>query len=75
MGFKIRLTDDIVRIAEAGGGLRLNATERSTDDLVRIAVAAKKSGATVIMTGLAQRFTEDLVRIGAAAQGNVIFEE
>lgn len=75
MEFKTRLTDDLVRIAAAGGGFRLDASTRHTDDLVRIAAAAKHGGATVIFIGLSSRMTNDLVRIGAAGQGFVIFEE
>jgi hypothetical protein len=75
MSFSVRPTNDLVRIAAAGGGFRLSAAVRSTDDLVRIAAAASSSGARVSFAGLNVRPTDDLVRIGAAGKGSVSFEE
>ena len=43
MGLESRLTDDLIRIAAAGGGFRLQAGSRLTDDLTRIAAAAGDS--------------------------------
>lgn len=68
-----RTTDDLVRIAAAGGGFRLSAGPRTTDDLVRIAAAASSKGARISFTGLGARATEDLVRIAAAGRGAVMF--
>ena len=73
MGLENRLTDDLVRIASAGGGFQLNVATRMTDDLVRIAAAAKIGECQVIFTGMETRMTNDLVRIASAAQGHVIF--
>lgn len=70
-----KLTDDLVRIAAAGGGFRLNAGGRLTDDLVRIAAAARHGGARLILAGMGARLTDDLVRIGAAGGGAVVFEQ
>jgi hypothetical protein len=74
MSFEHRNTDDLIRIASAGGGFRLTARHRQTDDLIRIAAAAKNSGAQLIFTGLTHRQTEELIRIGSAGKGSVIFE-
>ena len=71
MGFELRTTDDLVRIAAAGGGFTLKASLRKTEDLVRIAAAASTKGARVRFTGLSLRSTDDLVRIGAAGKGCV----
>ncbi len=73
MPFAARSTDDLVRIALAGGGFVLDATARPTDDLVRIASAGKSKGARLVFTGLAARSTDDLVRIGIAGKGCVQF--
>ena len=43
MSFQGRSTEDLVRIAEAGGGFRLEAAGRPTDDLVKIAAAGEGS--------------------------------
>ncbi|OFV92266.1 MAG: hypothetical protein A3H28_17410 [Acidobacteria bacterium RIFCSPLOWO2_02_FULL_61_28] len=75
MSFKSRLTDDFVRIAAAGGGLRFDASARLTDDLVRIAAAASTGNARVFMSGMSARLSDDLVRIGAAGKGCVVFED
>lgn len=72
MSFENRLTDDLVRIAEAGGGFTLSADNRLTSDLVRIAAAASTKGARVTFTGLGNRLTNDLVRIAIAGDGCVV---
>lgn len=75
MSFEARTTADLVRIAAAGGGFRLNAAPRTTADLVRIAAAASNHGARLTFTGMAARATADLVRIGAAGKGAVVLED
>lgn len=72
---KTRMTDDLVRIASAGGGFRLEAGTRMTDDLVRIASAASQGGGTVYFSGIKTRMTADLVRIASAGNGHVVFED
>lgn len=74
MNFQLRSTNDLVRIAAAGGGFHLDASLRSTDDLVRIAAAASTHGARVTFSGLKLRSTDDLVRIAAAGKGAVVLE-
>lgn len=75
MAFSSRLTSDLVKIAAAGGGFRLDAAPRLTSDLVKIAAAAKSGGASVTFVGMAPRLTSDLVKIGAAGGGAVCFED
>ena len=74
MSFGARSTNELVRIAAAGGGFRLDAAARSTDELVRIAAAASSNGARITFYGLGARSTDDLVRIGAAGKGSVFLE-
>jgi DNA replication protein len=74
MAFEALLTDDLVRIAAAGGGFRLQAGARTTDDLVRIASAGSRHNARLIFVGLGARTTDDIVRISAAGKGSVFFE-
>lgn len=73
MSFASRNTNDLVRIASAGGGFVIDAAARPTDDLVRIASAGSAKGARLVFTGLAARSTDDLVRIGSAGKGCVQF--
>lgn len=74
MSFQGRPTDDLVRIATAGAGFRLDAAGRSTDDLVAIASAASDWGVRLVFAGMEGRPTDDLVRIAGAGEGNVEFE-
>jgi hypothetical protein len=74
MSFAGRPTEDLVRIATAGAGFRLEAADRSTDDMVAIAAAASDWGVRLVFTGMDGRPTEDLVAIAEAGEGNVEFE-
>ncbi len=67
--------DDLIRIAHAGGGFRLDAAHRYPDELMQIATAAKTGGATVIFSGMSVHYTDDLIRIATAGKGSVIFED
>ena len=75
MSFGEMPVDDLIRIAHAGGGLRLDATHRYPDELMQIATAAKTGGATVIFYGMSPYYTDDLIRIATAGKGAVIFED
>ena len=73
MSLASKQTDDLVRIVEAGGGLTLDASNRSTDDLVLIAEAAASSDARVTFRKVGGRDTDELVLIAEAGGGNVGF--
>jgi len=74
MSFQGRPTEDLVRIATAGAGFRLDATGRPTDDLITIAASASDWGVRLVFAGLEGRPTDDLVRIAEAGEGSVEFE-
>lgn len=74
MGFQHKHTADLVRIASAGGGFRLEAAARHTADLVQIAAAAG-GRARITFAGMSTRSNEDLVMIAAAGKGSVTFED
>lgn len=67
-------TDNLVRIAAAGGGIILDCGTMTTDSLVRIAAAAANSGSKIILTNLGKKTTDNLVRIAAAGKGNVVLD-
>ncbi len=74
MGLSKKTTEELLKIAMAGGGFVLDGGRRTTEELVQIATAAKRSGVTLVFRNMAVRRTESLVRIAAAGKGHVIFE-
>jgi hypothetical protein len=68
-----RTTNDLERIAAAGGGFRISAM-RGANDLVRIAVATSSHHARIVIYGTEGMTTEDLIRVGSAGKGAVSFE-
>jgi hypothetical protein len=69
----MKMTDDLIRIASAGGGLEIAAGSKMTDDLIRIASAGGRSGASLRITGAGTKMTNDLIRIASAGAGRVTF--
>jgi hypothetical protein len=67
-----RSTEDLIRIAGAGGGFVLDAGNRTTDDLIRIAAATGR--APIHLRGMNHFSTDDLIKICAAGKGTVVFE-
>lgn len=68
-------TNDIVRLAAAGGGFEIDVGTRSIEDLVRIAAAAGTNRSRVVFRGLTVRHLDELVRIAAAGKGCVSFAD
>jgi hypothetical protein len=74
MSFNLRSTPELVQVAAAGGGFRLDAGLRSTPELVQIAAAAASGGGYVTFAEMNLRPTPELVQIAAAGKGHAIFE-
>jgi hypothetical protein len=70
----MRTTDDLIRIAAAGGGFIIESTGRSVNDLIRIAAAGSTHSARIVIRNAGRLSTEDMIRIGAAGKGSVQFE-
>jgi hypothetical protein len=69
-----RVTNDLVRIAAAGGGLKFNGGPRTAEDLIRIAAAIANGGGTLYLTGMSGRTTDDIIRIVSVGKGRVVVE-
>jgi DNA replication protein len=66
-------TNELIRIAAAGGGFTLNGQHRTPEDLMRIAAAASITGARLTLTNIGSWPANDLIRIAAAGKGAVTF--
>jgi hypothetical protein len=66
MLIEIGTTEDLVRLAGDGVGLRVEAGHRPTEELVQIASAASSQGGHVSFFGMDPRPVHDLLRIVAA---------
>lgn len=69
-----KTTDQLVRIASAGGGMIIDGKEKTTDQLQRIVAAASQSDAKITIVNAESKTTDQLERIAAAGNGNVIFD-
>ena len=67
-------TDELIRLAAAGGAIAIDARERSTEDLIDIAAAAKGTRAKITIYNVDSHPTDELIRIAAAGGGAVAFE-
>lgn len=66
----MKTTDQLCRIAAAGGEIEMNASTLTIDQLCRIA-AALQDNKRLILHGIDTKTTDQLCRIAAA--GNVVF--
>lgn len=69
------VVSDLVRIAAAGGGLRIDCSDKVVADLVRIANAASLGGGYLILENTQRMIVSDKVRIAVAGKGQVIFND
>jgi hypothetical protein len=75
MHFENRPLEDLIHIAAAGGGFRIDARHWTVQNLIRIAAAASGQGPRVIISGVGNLTVENLIHIGAAGHGAVMFED
>lgn len=69
------LTSELIRIAAAGGGLRIDCSKRLTSDLIRIAASASSGGVLVILENTAHMLNSDKISIAAAGKGAILFND
>ncbi|MGM0563974.1 MAG: hypothetical protein ACQES2_06555 [Pseudomonadota bacterium] len=66
--------EELVRIAAAGGGVRVDGGALDVDELVRIVAAGGAKKTEVIIANADAMKTDGLVRVAAAGQGRVSFD-
>lgn len=69
------MISDLVRIAAAGGGLRINCDGKMVSDLVRIAAAGSSKQSRIILENTTHLMVSDKIRIAAAGKGCVFFND
>ncbi|KEZ72810.1 hypothetical protein C5I_0117265 [Pseudomonas syringae pv. syringae FF5] len=74
MSMSHKTAGDLVRIAEAGGSLELEAT-KTPGDYVRIAEAIALGGGHLTLSRASQFTTGDMLRIASVAPGKVTFKD
>lgn len=74
MDFTSKSTNDLVLLANAGGGFRIKGNVKPVNDLVLIASAASRTHAKIIIENSSSLGINDLVLIANAGKGSVFFE-
>ncbi len=69
-----KMTEQIIQVIQAGGGVVIDAKSKMTEQLVEIASAAAQANVVVILKNSESKMTEHLVRIAQAGKGKVLFE-
>jgi hypothetical protein len=75
MSLSMMNADDLIRIASAGGGFKMNAGTKPTHDLIRIAAAASAAKVRIYLGAMSMRPVDDFISIGAASGGAVVFQD
>lgn len=70
----LRSIEELLKIAQAGGGFKLDASRCTTDDVVKLAEVIGRCGAELRISKIYSKSTDDLVKIASAGKGHVIFE-
>lgn len=69
------VTSDIIRLANAGAGMRIDCSNKLVSDLVRIAVAAKNGHGLIFLENTNRLLVSDKIRIANAGKGHIIFND
>lgn len=69
------MISDMVRIAAAGGGMRIDCRGKLVSDLVRVAAAGSGKGSIILLENTGHILVSDKIRIAAAGQGCVLFND
>ncbi len=69
-----KMTEQIVQVILAGGGVSVDAQTKMTEHLLEIASAAAEAGTPVVLRNANSKMTAELVEIARAGKGKVLFE-
>ncbi len=70
----LRSIEELIKIARAGGGFRLDASHCTTDEVMRLARVAGEYGADLHISKICGKSTDELVKIASVGKGHVFFE-
>jgi DNA replication protein len=70
----LRSIEELIKIAEAGGGFSMDASHCTTEEVMRVARVAGECGAELRISRICGKTTDDLVKIASAGKGHVFFE-
>ncbi len=71
---KNKSTQELIQIVSFGGGLDMDASDRSTHDLIQIA-SFSQEGSRIVLRGMGNRRTADMVQIASFGKKNVVFAD
>ena len=69
------LISDLVRIAAAGGGLRIDCKGKLVSDLIRIAAAGSDKQSIIVLENTTDLSVSDRIRIATAGHGCILFND
>lgn len=70
----MKTTNQLIDIARAGGGIRIDASTKTTDQLVDIARAASNKMVHLTLANANAKTTDQLIQIARAGKGCVVFD-
>jgi hypothetical protein len=74
MGGTSKITENIIKLINAGANISFDASDKATDHLIEIATEAARVGVTVTFKNVGDKTTENLLRIIDAGKGKVALE-
>lgn len=69
------LISDLVKIAAAGGGLRIDCKGKLVSDLIRIAAAGSDKQSIIVLENSTDLMVSDRIRIATAGHGCILFND
>lgn len=69
------MISDLVRIAAAGGGMRIDCRGKMVSDLIRIAAAGSGNPSRIVLENCEHIMVSDKIRIAVAGQGCIFFND